>query len=163
MNSYPSHIQAAEAADAIATQLQPSKAEANPPRILIADDLACLAKLMQACLVSEGYSVTVVHDGKAAADFLGQCPAPVNLAILDIEMPGLDGFEVCAFIRRHKHLANLPIIISTGRDNPEDRKLAACLDVHAFIPKPFTIQDLLRAVRSALQMKLDSVANNTHL
>ena len=124
----------------------------QPQRILIADDLVFLAELMQEWLSSHGYSVKVVHDGQAAADYLNQ--SPVDLVILDVEMPGLDGFEVCAFIRSQKHLAKLPVIISTGRDNPDDRNHAARLDVHAFIPKPFGLTELLAKVRTALQPNL---------
>ena len=127
----------------------------QPQRILIADDLVFLAELMQEWLVAKGYSVKVVHDGQAAADYLKQ--SPVDLVILDVEMPGLDGFEVCTFIRSHKHLAKLPVIISTGRDNPLDRDHARRLDVHAFIPKPFALPELLAKVRTALQPKTQSL------
>lgn len=118
------------------------------PRIILADDFVELAELMECMLAMAGYAVTVVHNGDDAIEKLKNQPA--DLAILDIDMPGPSGFEVCRFVKRQKELCKLPVILCTGRYGPDDRALAHELGVNAFLQKPFTTAELLELVRAAL-------------
>jgi chemosensory pili system protein ChpA (sensor histidine kinase/response regulator) len=129
---------------------RPARQTANPlsAQVLLAEDYLLLAKLMEQALAKAGYDVTVVHDGRAAIDSLRT--AAVDLAILDIDLPELSGFEICSYLRNRPRLQHLPVIICTGRDGPEDHARALELRTNAFITKPFVMAALLQSVRSAL-------------
>ena len=85
-------------------------------RIYVADDELHIRTLIQTFLVNEGYEVETFEDGKSLFEaFHASCP---DLIILDIMMPGMDGFALCTAIRRE---SRVPIIIVSAKDAPMDR------------------------------------------
>jgi two-component system response regulator MtrA len=88
----------------------------KPCRVLVADDDPTVALLMQVALPPPDYSTTVVASGDSALDVFGQ--QPFDLVLLDVEMPGRDGFEVCREIRRRSG-RSVPVLLVTGRNDPE--------------------------------------------
>jgi CheY-like chemotaxis protein len=125
-------------------------------RILLADDFVELAEMMKCALADAGYAVTVVHDGNQAVERLKADAA--DLVVLDIDMPGANGFEVCRFVKSREELRDLPVILCTGRYGPEDRARAHEVGAEAFVQKPFALAEFLQQVRAALAEGPDDAA-----
>ena len=119
------------------------------PRVLIADDDTALCKLMSAALGEVGLTVAAVADGKSAIREFDQThPA---LVMLDVEMPGLDGFEVCREIRRRPEGRDVPVVMVTGREDIEAINLAYDAGATDFIAKPINWPLIAHRVRYILR------------
>jgi two-component system sensor histidine kinase/response regulator len=127
--------------------LQPSR---KTDRVLVVDDAPDNRFLVQSILQDEGYEVEVAEDGKAALRCIEQ--APPDLILLDVMMPGMDGFEVTRRVRNTEGLPFIPILLITAYDQPS---VAQGLDSGAddFIRKPVEFDELLARVRSLLRLK----------
>ena len=116
-------------------------------RILIADDVHDSANALKALLSAHGHEVTTVYDGaKALASTVDDRP---DVVILDLQMPGLNGFDVCRAIRRNDWGKKMLMIAHTGWARNEDirRALDAGFDLH--MAKPMKIEELLVALKRA--------------
>jgi CheY-like chemotaxis protein len=116
------------------------------PRILIADDSPELRGLMAAILDSCGYLVTIAEDGLAAWEAIGR-DLP-SVVVLDIEMPRLDGCEVCRRIKSQPETCGIPVLLVSGCGQTAERARSAGAD--GFLDKPFYVEDLLGQVDSLL-------------
>ncbi|MBD2462970.1 hybrid sensor histidine kinase/response regulator [Oscillatoria sp. FACHB-1407] len=127
--------------------LNPSK---RPDRILVVDDAPDNSYLIQAILKEEGYRIDIVDNGRDALAFVET--SPPDLVLLDVMMPGMDGFEVTRRIRENQNLPFIPILLITAHDKP---RAAQGLDTGAedFIRKPIEFEELLARVRSLLKLK----------
>jgi DNA-binding response OmpR family regulator len=115
-------------------------------RILIVDDEPRYLRLLEANLNTEGYLVVTAADGLKALDaFSAQT---VDLILLDIMMPRLDGFGVCQRIRE---FSNVPIIILTAKGEEHDRVKGLDLGADDYLVKPFSATELLARVRAVLR------------
>jgi DNA-binding response OmpR family regulator len=119
--------------------------------ILVVDDTPANVRLLEAILTTHGYAVRAATSGTEALGVIASDDPP-DLVLLDIQMPGMNGFEVCRRIRQSDSLSILPIIMITASGGAE--KLAA-LESGAddFIPRPFDQAELLARVRSLLRIK----------
>lgn len=118
--------------------------------ILAVDDIPDNLLLVQLALEQEGHQVIVAHDGATALQQVKQ--APPSLILLDVMMPGMDGYEVTRRIRENKNIPFIPILLVTAR---EESSLVEGLDAGAdeFVRKPFQIDELQARVRSMLRLK----------
>lgn len=118
--------------------------------ILVVDDQPQNARLLQAVLSPHGYVVQHASSGTEALE-LAWNGGP-DLVLLDVEMPGMDGYEVCRRLRADERTAFLPVVLVTS--HPEEVR-ADALDAGAddFVTKPFDRQELLARVRSLLRIK----------
>ena len=118
--------------------------------ILAVDDIPDNLLLVQLALEQEGHQVILVHNGETALKQIKQ--APPNLILLDVMMPGMDGYEVTRRIRQDKNIPFIPILLVTAR---EESSLVEGLDAGAdeFVRKPFQIDELQARVRSMLRLK----------
>ena len=118
--------------------------------ILVVDDLPQNVRLLQAVLEPRGYEVAVAASGAEALARLGA--GDIDLVLLDIVMPGMDGYEVCRAIRADPATEFLPVVMITASGEQEKRR---ALDAGAddFVAKPFDHAELLARVRSLLRIK----------
>jgi two-component system, OmpR family, response regulator MprA len=115
-------------------------------RILLVDDDSHLVPLIQRGLAYEGFEVYTAMDGQSGLA-AARTHQP-HLVLLDIAMPGLDGFEVCRRLRLHD---DLPIIMLTARDEVTDKVNALNLGADDYLPKPFAFDELLARIRAVLR------------
>ncbi len=118
----------------------------HQPRILVVDDDLAIIKFLRANLRVEGYHILTAIDGMEALEAVEK--ELLDLIILDITLPGADGFEICGRIRQW---SQIPIIMLTARGNTGDK--VKCLDLGAddYITKPFAANELLARVRAVLR------------
>jgi DNA-binding response OmpR family regulator len=120
----------------------------SSPRILVADDEPALLRLLEFVLGRRGYIVQGVTNGNAAIEVL-KAESP-DLVILDVMMPGLDGYEVLTFIRETPRLEGLPVVMLTARAQLDDIQRGLTLGADAYLAKPFDPEELLSVVESLL-------------
>jgi len=120
------------------------------PRILVVDDVPENVRLLEAVLVARGYEVLTANDGLTALELVDS--EDPDLVLLDVMMPGLDGYAVCSSLRANDETAVLPVIMVTSSIGPEKTK-AIEAGADDFIPKPFNHDELLTRVRSLLRIK----------
>src|SRR5947208_11811454 len=119
-------------------------------KILVVDDLPENVRLLEAVLAPRGYEVVSAHSGAEALELV-QAEEP-DLILLDVVMPGMDGYAVCEQLRENEDTAVLPVIMVTSSIGPEKTK-AIEAGADDFIPKPFNHDELLTRVRSLLRIK----------
>ena len=112
---------------------------------MVEDDAATAAYLDRA-LRDEGYDTVSVSDGLSA--ITAATEEPTVLVLLDLNLPQLDGFEVCRRIRR---VSSIPIIVISGRNLESDKLYAFELGADDYVTKPFTLGELLARVRAVLR------------
>ena len=118
-------------------------------KILIVEDDLDVAEMVTAYFRAQGYEVTTVNWGE---DGLRACQAKhPDLAILDIRLPDIDGYEVARRLRRDRRTAHVPIIFLTEKRERADKLQGLELGADDYITKPFDIQELRLRVRNALQ------------
>lgn len=118
------------------------------PRILVVEDDIMTAKILNLLLTRAGYEVTVVHDASAAFSAAGQIDP--HLLILDIVLPGMDGYEFCRLLRQEPHMKSLPILIFSSLTRPADQRQGFVAGADDYLAKPVNSHDLLSRVRSML-------------
>lgn len=129
----------------------PGPAEAAN-RVLIVDDTAGDRRLLRHHLEQEGFEVLEANDGVQALEVLQQ--QPVAGVVSDILMPRLDGYRLCAAIRRHPRLASLRYVLHTSSyTSPADEKLAYRFGADAFLRKPAAASAIVAAIRSPSQSR----------
>jgi DNA-binding response OmpR family regulator len=115
-------------------------------RILVVDDEPRYVRAIQVNLQASGYEVLAARDGQTAID-LAASEAP-DLILLDIRMPGLDGYEVC---RRIREFSAMPIIMLTALAEDADKVKGLDTGADDYVTKPFSADELLARVRAALR------------
>ena len=119
-------------------------------RILVVENDDDVAQLVARCLRTYGHSVTTARNGFLAKHLVG-LDRPIDLVLLDINLPGTNGFEVLKELRRHPELnqPRLPAIFLSGSSRPEDEQQARALNA-TFLRKPFVSSELQGAVIKAV-------------
>ncbi|HEY7541108.1 MAG TPA: response regulator transcription factor [Methylomirabilota bacterium] len=119
-------------------------------RILVVEDDRKVARFVRQGLCEEGHAVEIATDGVEALDFVLSEPA-YDLIILDIMLPGQDGFGVLKTLRAHKVAA--PVLILTARDSIADRVAGLDLGADDYLTKPFAFEEFLARVRALLRRR----------
>lgn len=114
-------------------------------RILAVDDEKPITELLRLSLTRAGYECVCAHDGIEASNLVDQ--EPFDLILLDIMMPGIDGFELMEYIRS----TNIPVIFLTAKNAVKDRVKGLKLGAEDYVIKPFDILELLARVEGVLR------------
>jgi DNA-binding response OmpR family regulator len=121
---------------------------ADAGTVLVADDDPDIRELVVFKLEQAGYTVHAVGDGEAAlAATMALTP---DLILLDVMMPGLNGFEVCRRLRANQHTATTPVIMLTARAQEADVESGFAVGADDYIVKPFSPRELLTRVNNVL-------------
>jgi two-component system cell cycle response regulator len=119
--------------------------------VLIADDSLVIRAVVRNGLEEEGYRVIEAEDGLIA---LEQCRQdPPDVVLLDIEMPGMDGYQVLSELKRDNELKAIPVVFLTSRGGMDDMVAGLRRGAHDYLKKPFDAAELLARVGSAMHVK----------
>jgi len=118
-------------------------------RVLIVEDDKHISKLIKFNLEKANYDCTIAATGEKALEALDD--RPVDLIILDIMLPGMDGYEICRTIKGKDKLKNLPIIMLTAKGEEVDRIVGLELGADDYIVKPFSPRELVLRVKAILK------------
>jgi len=116
-------------------------------RILVVEDEARIARFIKQGLEEESYAVDVVTDGASALDWAAT--ATYNLILLDVMLPGLNGFEVARILRERG--VTTSILMLTARDEVDDRVTGLDAGADDYLPKPFAFKELLARIRALIR------------
>jgi two-component system chemotaxis sensor kinase CheA len=131
---------------------RPAPPDSGPATILVVEDSITTRTLEKNVLEAAGYRVRVAADGLAAWELLRADGC--DLVVTDVEMPGLDGFGLTARIRADPRLRDLPVVLVTSRDSPEDHQRGAEVGADAYIVKGgFDQNRLLEAIRRLVRTR----------
>lgn len=117
-------------------------------RILLIEDEKNIAVTMQMCLKAAGHTVVHAVDGLAALKVA--LSEEVDLVLLDLVLPNMSGFLVLEALKEDPRTASLPVIVTSARVTEEDIRRARDLGAQEYLGKPFTPQELIRAVDRVL-------------
>ncbi len=116
-------------------------------KILIADDEELIRKLIGDCLKKEGHTVLEAEDGAKAVEIFKRNP-DINLALLDIMMPEIDGWEVC---RKIRETSGIPVMLVSARSQDFDQIMGFESGADDYVTKPFSLAVLVRRIDTLLQ------------
>jgi DNA-binding response OmpR family regulator len=115
-------------------------------KILIVEDEPALVETLEYTLSRQGYRVTIAQDGFSALTLARQDHP--DLILLDVMLPGLDGFEICRILRQEM---NVPILILTARDDEVDKIVGLEVGADDYLTKPFSMRELLARIKAHLR------------
>jgi DNA-binding response OmpR family regulator len=124
-------------------------AEDLPGRVLVVDDDEDSRRLLAHLLERKGYSVVLADGGPAAISTLEK--TEVDVVVLDVMMPIMDGFAVCRELKKSPGTASVPVILLTARDDMETRATGMKLGVSDFLAKPVNKEELYVRIRTQLE------------
>lgn len=132
-------------------RLVPPRAASAPPagehqryRVVCVDDSPTILKLIHSYLEEDDFSVFMINDPVRALMQVVRCKP--DLVLLDVEMPNLDGYELCSLLRRHPAFKSIPIVMVTGNTGFVDRARAKLVGASGYLTKPFNRAELLKIV-----------------
>lgn len=120
-------------------------------RLLVVDDDERNLQILDNLLREENYQVFLANDAEGALNILAQ--TAIDLILLDIVMPQVDGFEICRMLKEREDTSNIPVIFITGRKDTDSIASGFELGASDYIPKPFSAVELLARIRTHLKLK----------
>lgn len=120
-------------------------------RILVVDDIPANVKLLEARLIAEYFDVLTADNGHDALDICDR--TQVDVVLLDVMMPEMDGFEVCERLKANPRTAHIPVVMVTALDQPSDRVRGLKAGADDFLTKPVNDLQLISRVKSLVRLK----------
>ena len=118
-------------------------------KILIVEDEKDIIKMLEYNLKKEGFKVIDARDGEDALDLaLREHP---NLVLLDLMLPGMDGFEVCKALKKETKTASIPVIMLTAKSHESDKVVGLELGADDYVSKPFSVRELIARMKAVLR------------
>jgi two-component system cell cycle response regulator len=121
-------------------------------RILVVDDVPANVKLLEARLMAEYFEVLTAENGYQCLDICSK--VAVDVVLLDIMMPGIDGFEVCERLKSNPKTAHIPVVMVTALDQSSDRVRGLKAGADDFLTKPVNDMQLMARVKSLVRLKM---------
>jgi len=132
----------------------------NKVNILIVDDEVETVDMISFLLEGQGYAVIPSYSGMEALEILqqriqepGGARSLVDLVILDVKIPDVDGYEICQVIKQDDHLKYIPVIMVTGLGSAEDTAKGLAVGADDYVSKPFRSEELLARVKAMLRVR----------
>ncbi len=122
----------------------------DKPQIILVEDDAVIAELLEFNLRNEDYATISFRDGKSLFQKLDQLPPPA-LFILDLMLPGMDGFEICSRLRNNPEYESVPILMLTARSTESDKVRGLETGADDYLTKPFGMRELLARVHALIR------------
>ena len=126
--------------------------EFKKPTILVVDDMTTTLLLIHD-LLKDTYEVKIAKSGTKALEILN-APNDIDLILLDVEMPDINGYEVCKILKNNETIKNIPIIFITGRTSQEDEEYGLNLGAIDYITKPFNKAIVKLRIKNYLNLKI---------
>jgi two-component system, OmpR family, phosphate regulon response regulator PhoB len=148
----------------ITSQVNPLNASAG--QILLVEDEESIRTTVALALSNEGYSVTVAEDGRTALDLVrvrtGQKDMPeLDLIILDLMLPGLNGIDLCRVIRRESCF--VPVLMLSAKSNEADRVVGLEVGADDYLTKPFGMRELIARCRALLRRQRLNITDHSNV
>src|ERR1035438_2059410 len=121
----------------------------EPPRLLLIEDDVRLCRLVKEYLEPMGYAVSMTHTGPSG--LAAALAEPFHAVLLDVMLPGMDGFEV---LRQLRAQSTVPVLMLTGRGEEADRIVGLEMGADDYLPKTFSTRELLARLRAVLRRSL---------
>ena len=119
--------------------------------VLVVDDDRNAVDILNRLLTKEGFVVQCAHGGREA---LAQVEAhPIDVILLDVMMPDMDGFQVCEALRQNERTRGIPIILLTAKDDMETRVVGMRLGVSEFLTKPINKTEVFARLRAQMHQR----------
>lgn len=125
------------------------------PLALIVEDDASIADIVRLYIAREGYEVEIISDGLEALEHVERSPQSIDLVILDLMLPGMDGRGIC---RRIRKVSDAPIIMLTALDDDRDKIEGLDLGADDYVTKPFNPNELMARVRAVVRRRAATAA-----
>ncbi|AWB44499.1 DNA-binding response regulator [Paenibacillus sp. CAA11] len=125
----------------------------NGIKLLLVDDEPHILQFLELGLVNEGFEVRTAPDGMNAVNIANEFQP--HVVILDVMMPGIDGFEVCRMLKKSGN--NVAVIMLTAKDEVEDRVKGLTLGADDYVVKPFSFEELLARIQARLRNQFPSL------
>lgn len=122
----------------------------HEPRIIIVEDDAVIAELIEFNLQNDGYDTRSFRDGPAMLAALPELN-PVSLFVLDIMLPGMDGFEICRLLKSDPQLEPIPVLMLTARSAESDKVRGLMIGADDYLTKPFGVREFLARIEALLR------------
>jgi phosphate regulon transcriptional regulator PhoB len=127
------------------------------PYIFIVEDDPDIAELLQFNLDKEGFRVKVESNGEKAYDMIMQ--KPPDLLILDLNLPGLSGVEICKYLRENVRTKNLPIVMLTARTQEIDKIIGFEIGADDYVTKPFSMREVIARINALLRRSRPAISD----
>ena len=118
--------------------------------VLVVEDDDSIVEALNFLMETAGFTVRIARDGLEAIDMAKQ--STPDLMILDVMLPGCDGFEVARDVRARNNSKDTPILMLTAKNRPIDQEKATELGVNAFMTKPFSTREVVEKVKQMLSI-----------
>lgn len=122
----------------------------NPKTLLIIEDDESMRAALKRIFEPEGYAVKMAADATELAKVLDD--SPIDLILLDVGLPWVNGFELAQLLKEHRDLKSIPLVFVSGNASDEDVKKAFAIGADDFIKKPFDIEKLRKTVQTLLKL-----------
>lgn len=127
-----------------------AKKKLDPQVILVIEDDETMRLALKRILESEGYVLKLAADATELATVLDD--QPVDLILLDVGLPWVNGFELAQLLKDHKDLKKIPLVFVSGKASDEDMKKAFEIGADDYIKKPFDVEKLKKTVQTLLKL-----------
>ena len=119
--------------------------------VLVVDDDRNAVDILNRLLTKEGFAVQCAHGGREALAVVAS--HPIDVILLDVMMPDMDGFQVCEALRREERTREIPVILLTAKDDMETRVIGMRLGVSEFLTKPINKTELFTRLRAQMHQR----------